>query len=240
MDLSRILGAVLQGAMQPPRRTTRGSRARSIPGFGTSRSSTAQLARALTGLATVAIEALSNRQSAPAPEPEPRRPVPDLREPARPSPAPHVPERSDAPHGSVPRTGTPASSPWSPCPVPPPSAPDAEHAEALLMIRAMIAAARADGAIDAAERSAISRQLDGAGLTAAERDFVLADFDAPLTPAALAKEVRDPMQAAQLYAGAYAAMGEITDPERTWLDVLRGALKLDRAAAAAIETRLGG
>ncbi|MBR0656619.1 DUF533 domain-containing protein [Plastoroseomonas arctica] len=233
MDFSRILGAVLQGAVQPPRRTTRGSRARSIPGFGTSRSSNAQLARALTGLATVAMEALSNRQSPPPPDPAPRRPVPDLRAPAPSAPPPA------AQHGSVPNTG-PAASPWTPRPAPPSPAPEAETAEALLMIRAMIAAARADGSIDAAERAAIARQLDAAGLTSGERDFVLADFDAPLTPAALAKEVRDPMQAAQLYAGAYAAMGTISEAERSWLDTLARALKLDRAAAGAIEARLGG
>ncbi len=237
MDFSRILGAVLQGAVQPARRTARGSRARSIPGLGTSRSGSAQLTRALAGLATVAMEALSNRQSAPEAAPAPRRPVPDMRGPAP------GPDRSAgtaaAPHGSVPRTG-PAASPWAPRPAPPAPPPEAETAEALLMIRAMIAAARADGTIEAAERAAIAGQLDGAGLTSAERDFVLADFDAPLTPAALAKEVRDPMQAAQLYAGAFAAMGEVSEPERAWLLTLARALKLDRDAAAAIEARLGG
>ena len=231
MDFSRILGALLQGAVQPPRRTSRGSRARSIPGLGTSRSGSAQLTRALAGLATVAMEALANRQGAPEPAPAPRGPVPDLRGTQR------APER--APQASVPRTGAGAS-PWTPRPAPLAPPPEAETAEALLMIRAMIAAARADGSIDAAERVAIAGQLDGAGLTSAERDFVLADFDAPLTPAALAKEVRDPMQAAQLYAGAFAAMGEVSEPERTWLQTLARALKLDRDAAAAIEARLGG
>lgn len=229
MDFSRILGAVLQGAVQPPRRTTRGSRARSIPGLGTSRSGSAQLTRALAGLATVAMEALSNRQRAPEPPPPPRAPVPDLRGPTR------APER--APQASVPRTG---ASPWTPRPAPPAPPPEAETAEALLMIRAMIAGARADGSIDAAERAAIAGQLDGAGLSSAERDFVLADFDAPLTPAALAKQVRDPMQAAQLYAGAFAAMGDVSEAERAWLQTLARALKLDRDAAAAIEARLGG
>ncbi|MES2713638.1 MAG: DUF533 domain-containing protein [Pseudomonadota bacterium] len=251
MDFSRILGAVLQGAVQPPRRTTRGRRAQSIPGFGTSRSANAQLARALTGLATVAIEALSNRQSTPEPSPAPRRRVPDMRAPEQ------APER--APQESVPRTG---SSPWTPRPAPPAPPPEAETAEALLMIRAMIAAARADGVIDAAERTALMltaddmrkfghehplgptwrgyQDIDPAVLTRERVLKFLADFDAPLTPAALAKEVRDPMQAAQLYAGAFAAMGEVSEAERAWLQAFARALKLDRDAASAIEARLGG
>jgi uncharacterized membrane protein YebE (DUF533 family) len=106
------------------------------------------------------------------------------------------------------------------------------------MVRAMIAAAKADGAVDAAERAAIAGQLDAAGLSAEERDFVLGDFDRPMTPEALAKEARDPMLRARLYAAAFAAAGEITPGERAWLDQLAKALKLDKAAAAAIEERL--
>jgi len=145
--------------------------------------------------------------------------------------------------GSVPPTGAGGPGPWStPAPPPPASqaAPSAEHAEALLLIRTMIAAAKADGAIDADERAGIARQLDTAGLTAAERDFVLADFGRPLAPEALAAEARDPMLAAQLYAAAFAATRAITAGERAWLDAFARALRLDRAAVEAIEQRLGG
>jgi uncharacterized membrane protein YebE (DUF533 family) len=106
------------------------------------------------------------------------------------------------------------------------------------MLRAMIAAAKADGAIDAEERSRIAAQLDDAGLSPAARDTVLADFDKPLTPAALAKLASDPMLAAQLYAAAVVGAGEIAATERAWLDDFAKALKLDHAAAAAIEARL--
>ncbi|WP_237217903.1 DUF533 domain-containing protein, partial [Falsiroseomonas oryziterrae] len=149
-----------------------------------------------------------------------------------------------APARRMPQTGSaPGASPWSvptAAPPPEPEGPDAEDAEALLMVRAMVAAAKADGSVDAQERAAIAGQLDAAGLSAEERDFVLADFDRPLTPEALAREARDPMLKARLYAAAFAAMGEITPPERAWLDALAKALKLDKAAAAAIEARLAG
>uniref|UniRef100_UPI0022EAACC8 DUF533 domain-containing protein n=1 Tax=Falsiroseomonas oryzae TaxID=2766473 RepID=UPI0022EAACC8 len=126
----------------------------------------------------------------------------------------------------------------APAPEPEPDEPSAEAAEALLMVRAMVAAAKADGGVDAAERAAIAAQLDAAGLSAEERDFVLADFDRPLTPEALAKEAKDPMLRARLYAAAFAGAGEVTPAERAWLDALAKALKLDKAAAAAIEARL--
>jgi uncharacterized membrane protein YebE (DUF533 family) len=106
------------------------------------------------------------------------------------------------------------------------------------MLRVMIAAAKADGAIDAEERGRIAAQLDGAGLSAKARDAVLADFDKPQSPAALAKLASDPMLAAQLYAAAVVGAGEIAAAERAWLDELAKALKLDRAATAAIEARL--
>jgi uncharacterized membrane protein YebE (DUF533 family) len=142
------------------------------------------------------------------------------------------------PARNAPGAAKPASDAWAPVAAAPEQEPSAETAEALLMLRAMIAAAKADGAIDAEERGRIAAQLDGAGLSPAARDMVLADFDKPLTPAALAKLASDPMLAAQLYAAAVVGAGEIAEAERAWLDEFAKALKLDRAAAAAIEARL--
>jgi uncharacterized membrane protein YebE (DUF533 family) len=222
MDLSRLAEALLGGAATPPRRRRR----RAAPSLlGSSRSREAQAVRGLATLAGIAIEALGRSRSAPPPPaPAPARRAPDL-------PPPRV-------------ETTPKPSPWgvrqpAPPTEPEPEAPAAEEAEALLLIRAMIAAAVADGVTDAAERAAIAAQLDAAGLDVRERDFVLADFDRPMTPEALAREASDPMLAAQLYAAAVAAAGEISAGERAFLDRFAKALRLDKAAAAAIEQRLG-
>ncbi len=231
MDLGRVLGALLGGAAAPPRR-----RRRPTPSILGGRGTSNQLGRILGTAAATAIEAMI-RNSQRAPEPAPRetpRPAPrPVRDVQGPWSQPAEPRR-------MPTTG---ASPWNraPDPAPPePEAPAAEDAEALLLIRAMVAAAKADGVVDATERRAIAQQLDAAGLDAAERDFVLADFDRPMTPEALAKEATDPMLRARLYAAAVAAMGEVSAPEREWLDRLAKAMKLDRAAAAAIEERLQG
>ena len=229
MDLNRVLGALLGGAAQPQqrRRRTPGGAASLLGG----RSAEARAARAIGALAAGAIGAWMERSAQSQPAPQPAAPSPARRAPATP---PDV----TGPARRIPQTG---ASPWAqprPAPPPEPTGPEAEEAEALLMIRAMIAAAKADGRVDAAERAAIAAQLDAAGLSAEERDFVLADFDRPLTPEALAREARDPMLRARLYAAAVAGAGEITPPERAWLDALATALKLDKAAAAAIEERL--
>ena len=248
-DLGSVIGAVLSGGAAPRRRSPNLSRPRMPAG-------NAQLGRALAGLAGIAIEAL-RRSQAPAPAPQPR-PTPqakggsgfDWAGPAKASgsatPVKKNPGQgglkdapaSPSPWGNAPGATKPIADPWAPVAAEADEEPSAETDEALLMLRAMIAAAKADGAIDAEERGRIAAQLDGAGLSAKARDAVLADFDKPLSPAALAKLASDPMLAAQLYAAAVVGAGEIAAAERAWLDEFAKALKLDRAAAAAIEVRL--
>lgn len=229
MDFGNILGALINGAVTPPRRR---AAPRGRGAFGMTVTQERQIGRVLGGLATVAIEAMRTPS---APAPKPAAPPRDI------GPAPRIPS-TGIPSIGIPTTG---ASPWAPrpgIPVEPPAPrdePASEHAEAVLLTQAMIAAARADGVTDAAERTAISRQLDAAGLTTTERDHVLASFDSPATPEALARDARDPMLRAQLYAACVAAMGEITPPERAWLDRLGAALKLDAAARSSIEKRLG-
>lgn len=223
MNWNNVLGALLDGAARPPRRRPRRS---GLPIGG----GQVALARSLARLATVAIEAMTAPQPAPRPAPQPQPRSAKLPAPPR---SARLPDWTTAP------TAPPPASPYTPPASPPgPDAPMMEEAEGLLLIRAMIAAAKADGMVDAGERRAIAEQLDSAGLSAAERDFILADFDRPLTPVALARLATDPMMRARLYAGAVAAMDEITAPERAWLNELAQALGLDSRAAATIEERL--
>ena len=250
-DLGSVIGAVLSGGAAPRRRSQGLPRTRMPAG-------NAQLGRALAGLAGVAIEALRRSQApapAPAPQPRPTRQGKggsgfDWNGPATAggsaTPLKKAPGQgglkdapaSPSPWGHAPGATKPAADPWAPVAAEPDEEPSAESAEALLMLRVMIAAAKADGAIDAEERGRIAAQLDGAGLSAKARDAVLADFDKPQSPAALAKQASDPMLAAQLYAAAVVGAGEVAAAERAWLDEFAKALKLDRAATAAIEARL--
>jgi uncharacterized membrane protein YebE (DUF533 family) len=214
VNFGRILDALLRGSARPRRRApARG-------GFGMTQTQTRQLGRALGTLASAAAEAMSGANQTPAPKPAARKPQaqPDRISPAKPAPARRIP---DVAAPSQPQAGV-------------------ETAEARLMLRAMIAAAKADGIVDREERTAVLEQLNAAGLSSAERDLLLADFDRPATPEDLARDVRDPMLAAQVYAAAFFAAGDLETAERAWLDRLGIALKLDNSARSAIEMRLGG
>lgn len=259
-NLGDIIGAVLGSGMGA------GTKGRSPLPYQRAPSGNAQLARVLTGLAGLAIEAMRQSQSAepraPLPPPRPAAPAgkgkagfdwagPPHDDGATPPPIkktpgqgglkdmPHDPARPANPWGASPGSSKPGIDPWAPvkAEATPPEV-DAESAEALLMLRVMIAAAKADGTIDAGERQRLATQLDGAGLSAAARDAILQDFDKPAPALALAKQATDPMLAAQLYAAAVMGAGEISAPERAWLEDFARALKLDRAAITAIEAKL--
>lgn len=143
---------------------------------------------------------------------------------------------------SAPRAPDPPPRPMPGLPPGPPPAPaaavGAEDREALLIVRAMIAAARADGAIDAEERAAVAGQLDQAGLEPEARELVLREFAAPASIEALAGEVGDPVLAAQVYAACVLAVGEPSASERAWLGDFARRTGLGAGTAAAIEHRL--
>lgn len=245
-DLGGVLGAVLGG-----KPATRGTTRRRNAPFGNR-----DLVRAVGMLAGVAIEAMAKAQQAPPAPAPPKRTgsggrgseAPPMAKPAPTSGGAKAP--AAAPRGSVPPSGPwggaaagkpAAGGAWAPVPgVPDVPAIAAEDRESVLMLRAMIAAAKADGLVDAEERGRIAGQLEEAGLGAAARAAVLAEFERGATAAALAREAADPMLAAQVYAAAVAGAGSIEGAERGWLDDFAKALRLDRAATEAIERRIRG
>jgi uncharacterized membrane protein YebE (DUF533 family) len=158
------------------------------------------------------------------------------------APAPRIPAATRPRAASAQRVPSPPSppqrSPVQTARAPRPSAPP--PSEGLLLVRAMVAAAKADGRLDPTERRLIQERLEIAGLAPAERDIVLADFDRPATAEALGKGVKDALLAARVYAAAAAAAGERCAAEQAFLAALAKALKLDAPAVAAIEQRLAG
>jgi uncharacterized membrane protein YebE (DUF533 family) len=110
------------------------------------------------------------------------------------------------------------------------------EANARLMIRAMIMAAKADGVITPAERAQIEAHLTDS--TPEERAFVAAEMAAEADPVALARDVADGAKA-QVYAAAASVARADTPPEQQFLAALGGALGLDRATRAAMHAQLG-
>lgn len=140
----------------------------------------------------------------------------------------------------------PASTPPPPPPPPPggassqppqiPQTPEAN--EALLLIRAMIAAANADGAIDADERGQIVDSLQKSGVTDEERNFILQEFFNPPTLDAIVSEVKGPDQARQVYAISYLAIEVDTEAEKKYMADLAQRLSLDQQTVSDIESKL--
>jgi uncharacterized membrane protein YebE (DUF533 family) len=110
---------------------------------------------------------------------------------------------------------------------------------ALLVLRAMIEAAKADGQIDATERQRILGKIQESGADQEEIAFLQQEMDRPPDPDGLAAEVRDPAVAAQLYAASLLAITVDTPAEQAYLQALAGRLGLEPAVTAQLHQALG-
>ncbi|EJW12295.1 putative membrane protein [Rhodovulum sp. PH10] len=107
---------------------------------------------------------------------------------------------------------------------------------ALLLLRAMIGAAMADGRIDEVERGRLIDKVEGSALSTEERTMLEALIARPDTPGSLAADAGSPEEAAKVYLAAYLAIDADTAIERAWLDDLAARLGLDPALRRNLET----
>ena len=136
-------------------------------------------------------------------------------------------------------TNTASASVPSVTPTPLPAATPA-NAHALLLVRAMIAAALADGTLDATERQTIMGRLEAAGINADELQFLDAEIARPWSPGQFAAAAPNPEQRAEIYLASALAIDADTDAERTYLRYLAAALSLDDALIAHLEDAVRG
>jgi len=102
-----------------------------------------------------------------------------------------------------------------------------EDQHALLLIRAMITAANADGNISAEERQQVLSALDEAGAGPEERRIVEHELNNPQPIDTLLKGVRDEQTAEQVYMASVMAVGKISEEERAYLQYLASRLRID-------------
>ena len=114
---------------------------------------------------------------------------------------------------------------------------NALDARAALLVRAMVAAARADGHIDNDERQKIQQYLTEQGQSDAAR-WIDAELARPLDPHALAREVTDMELATEVYLASLLAIDVDHFMERGYLDELARALKLDENLKGSIERQV--
>jgi uncharacterized membrane protein YebE (DUF533 family) len=95
------------------------------------------------------------------------------------------------------------------------------------LLRAMIAAAKADGHIDAVEQANIFAEMDKLDLDADDKAFVVDELRAPFDVDAVAKAARTPEEAAEIYTASLLAIDVDNAAERGYLALLAARLKLD-------------
>ncbi|MDH3658951.1 MAG: tellurite resistance TerB family protein [Alphaproteobacteria bacterium] len=124
---------------------------------------------------------------------------------------------------------------------PPETVDEAEMLErrAMLALRAMVSAAKADGQIDQRERERILDKMKDAGADEETRRFVAEEAAAPLDIDALVRDVPDQQTAAQVYAASLLAINVDTPAERAYLRDLSTKLRLSSQVVANLHGVLG-
>ena len=122
-----------------------------------------------------------------------------------------------------------------------PPASDTQGQEELgkTLVRAMIAAAKADGRIDAEEKEAIFGKLETMNLSSEEKAWVFDELSSPLDINAVVARADTPAHASEIYAASLVAITAETAAERAYLDALATKLKLDPALVSEIHKAAG-
>lgn len=138
--------------------------------------------------------------------------------------------------------GTPAAAPTRASSAPPPPPPGTpyqqQQSDALTLIRAMIAAANADGVIDPDEQKAILDKLDEAGMNPEERNFIRNQLTSPMSIDSVIPQVDTPELARQVYAVSLLAIRVDTKAERDYLRYLQSRLGLEDEAVLELDQAL--
>lgn len=144
------------------------------------------------------------------------------------------------------KAATPTAStdmPLLPPPMDTPFNPASEAGQQALgrnLLRAMIAAAKADGHIDAAEQGNIFAQMDKLNVGAEDKAFVMDELRKPLDVDAVASAARTPEEAAELYTVSLLAIDVDNPAERAYLSLLAARLKLDDKLVAHLHATIEG
>jgi uncharacterized membrane protein YebE (DUF533 family) len=137
------------------------------------------------------------------------------------------------------KTGAGAPAPSQDAFIPAPSDQHGQEELGKTLVRAMIAAAKADGKIDGDEKEAIFAKLETMNLSSEEKAWVFDELSAPLDINAVAARADTPEHAAEIYAASLVAITADTASERAYLDALASKLKLEPGLVAEIHKTAG-
>lgn len=128
----------------------------------------------------------------------------------------------------------PADTPFAPAEA------DAQQSLGRHLLRAMIAAAKSDGHVDAAEQATIFAEMDKLPLSAEDKAFVMDELRRPLDVDAVARGARTPEEAASLYTASLLAIDVDNASERAYLSLLAARLRLDDALVKHLHATIEG
>lgn len=143
--------------------------------------------------------------------------------------APATPTAPPPAQPSVPMLPAPSGTPFNP------SSESGQQKLARHLLRAMIAAAKADGHIDAQEQARIFAEMDKLPLAADDKAFVMDELRAKLDIDAVAGAAGTPEEAAEIYTASLLAIDVDNAAERGYLAMLAARLKLDDALVAHLQ-----
>jgi uncharacterized membrane protein YebE (DUF533 family) len=130
---------------------------------------------------------------------------------------------------SVPMLPAPSGTPFNP------SSESGQQKLARHLLRAMIAAAKSDGHVDADEQARIFAEMDKLPLAADDKAFVMDELRAKLDIDAVAGAAETPDEAAEIYTASLLAIDIDNAAERGYLAMLAARLKLDDALVAHLQ-----
>ena len=108
-----------------------------------------------------------------------------------------------------------------------------------MLIRAMIAAAKADGVIDIDERNRILKKLETADLSDQEHSFIVKELLSPAELEEIVAQVKSPEMAKKVYTVSLLAIEVDTDAERTYMNTLAQRIGLTESDLNDINRTLG-
>ncbi len=173
--------------------------------------------------------------SAAQPTPQPQQ-LPPAAQPRYQQPPPPTRPRYQQPPASVQPSGFPTNVGAQPAPDRGHNAGLTQNDEALVLVRAMINAAKADGSVSQEEQQAIIHKL--ANPTQETIDFLRQEFSAPLNVRDFAWSVPLGMEQ-QVYTMSLAAINLDTNPEAAYLRDLAHGLRLDAQFCNELHQRYG-
>ena len=112
---------------------------------------------------------------------------------------------------------------------------ESANARSMTIIKAIIAAAKSDGTIDAEEQQVIVQHIKDAGMEESLSNVLMTELQKPLDVAEIVAEVDSPEAAVEVYLASLLMTDKQSEAEQSYLGRLAKALKLDASLVQSLE-----